>query len=49
MEIRMGGSYLDELKKMKTENEDLEAIEMHFLRKDSHEDGKGNLHCQHQT
>ena len=34
MEIRMGGSYLNELKELKDNNADLDSIELHFLSKD---------------
>ena len=35
MEIRMGDTYLDELKELKNNNSDLDTIELHFLFKDS--------------
>ena len=38
MEIRMGGSYLEELKQMKLDKWQLEAIELHFLSKDNQEE-----------
>ena len=37
MEIKMGGFYLDELKKLKDKHTDLESIELHFLSKDAQE------------
>jgi len=37
MEIKMGGSYLDELKDLKKKDSDLDTIELHFLSKDTQE------------
>ena len=37
MEIKMGGSYLDELKDLKEKDSDLDTIELHFLSKDTQE------------
>jgi phosphotransacetylase len=40
MEIRMGDTYLDELKELENNSADLETIELHFLAKDSQKENK---------